>query len=126
MIIEDIPFFAEFVATTILLTFGYAFAKLWFNHSKDKSKARRKDQQKAEKDSGMEEQIDGYLDNIGTIGNKIENEINFIKEKGGTPEQLKSLESNLALARNVQKFEPIIRIAKKPLLKVIARFMDRV
>ena len=126
MIIEDIPFFTELIAIVILLTFGYAFMKLWFNHSKEKSKARRKDQQKAEKDSGMEEQIDGYLDNIGTIGNKIENEINFIKEKGGTPDQLKSLESNLALARNVQKFEPIIRIAKKPLLKIIAKYMDRV
>ena len=48
MIIEDIPFFAEFIATIIILTFGYAFAKLWFNHSKDKSKIRRTEQKKKE------------------------------------------------------------------------------
>jgi|TARA_R100001086_G_scaffold226785_1_gene145628 hypothetical protein len=125
MIIEDIPFFAEFVASIILLTFGYAFAKLWFNHSKDKSKIRRTEQKRKES-STLEDEMDKYLDNAGSIAQKIQAELDYLKSKGATPEQLKSLEDKLSLANKVQQYEPIIRIAGKPLMKKIISFMDRV
>ena len=126
MIIEEIPFFTEFVIMGLVLGFGYGFTKLFLNHLKDKTKIRRRDQQKTEKESGLENEIDSYLDNVGTIGNKIEQEIKFLKEKGATPDQLKSLESKLDTAHKVQQYEPIIRLAKKPVLKVIMRFLDKV
>ena len=80
MIIEEIPFFTEFVIMGLVLGFGYGFTKLFLNHLKDKTKIRRRDQQKTEKESGLENEIDSYLDNVGTIGNKIEQEIKFLKE----------------------------------------------
>ncbi len=113
MIIEEIPFFTEFVILGLVLGFGYGFTKLFLNHLKDKTKIRRRDQQKSEKESGLENEIDSYLDNVGTIGNKIEQEIKYLKEKGATPDQLKSLESKLETANKVQQYEPIIRLAKK-------------
>jgi|TARA_R100001530_G_C4295325_1_gene149092 Skp family chaperone for outer membrane proteins len=125
MIIEDIPFFAEFVATTILLTFGYAFAKLWFSHSKDKSKIRRTEQKRKESNT-LEDEMDKYLDNAGSIAQKIQAELDYLKSKGATSEQLKSLEDKLSLANKVQQYEPLIRIAGKPLIKKILSFVDRV
>ena len=125
MIIEDIPFFAEFVASTIILTFGYAFVKLWFNHSKDKSKIRRTEQKRKESNS-LEDEMDKYLDNAGNIAQKIQAELDYLKSKGATPEQLKSLEQKLDLANKVQQYEPIIRIAGKPLIKKIISLVDRV
>ena len=126
MIIEEIPFFTEFIIMGLVLGFGYGFTKLFLNHLKDKTKIRRRDQQKTEKESGLENEIDSYLDNVGTIGNKIEQEIKFLKEKGATPDQLKSLESKLDMANKVQQYEPIIRLGKKPVLKVLMRFLDKV
>ena len=126
MILEEIPFFTEFVIMGLVLGFGYGFTKLFLNHLKDKTKIRRRDQQKSEKVSGLESEIDSYLDNVGTIGNKIEQEIKFLKEKGATPDQLKSLESKLDMANKVQQYEPIIRLGKKPVLKVLMRFLDKV
>ena len=126
MILEEIPFFTEFVIMGLVLGFGYGFTKLFLNHLKDKTKIRRRDQQKSEKESGLENEIDSYLDNVGTIGNKIEQEIKFLKEKGATPDQLKSLESKLDMANKVQQYEPIIRLGKKPVLKVIMRLLDKV
>ena len=125
MIIEDIPFFAEFIASIIILTFGYAFAKLWFNHSKDKSKIRRTEQKRKESNT-LEDEMDKYLDNAGSIATKIQAELDYLKSKGATPEQLKSLEDKLSLANKVQQYEPIIRIAGKPLIKKILSFVDRV
>jgi len=125
MIIEDIPFFAEFIAFIIILTFGYAFMKLWFNHSKDKSKIRRTEQKRKESTS-LEDEMDKYLDNAGSIAQKIQAELDYLKSKGATPEQLKSLEQKLDLANKVQQYEPIIRIAGKPLIKKLIGFMDRV
>ena len=75
MILEEIPFFTEFVIMGLVLGFGYGFTKLFLNHLKDKTKIRRRDQQKSEKESGLENEIDSYLDNVGTIGNKIEQEM---------------------------------------------------
>ncbi len=126
MILEEIPFFTEFIIMGLVLGFGYGFTKLFLNHLKDKTKIRRRDQQKTEKESGLEDEIDSYLDNVGTIGNKIEQEIKFLKEKGATPDQLKSLESKLDMANKVQQYEHIIRLGKKPVLKVLMRFLDKV
>ena len=126
MILEEIPFFTEFVIMGLVLGFGYGFTKLFLNHLKDGAKIRKRDQQKSEKESGLEDEIDSYLDNVGTIGNKIEQEIKFLKEKGATPDQLKSLESKLDMANKVQQYEPIIRLGKKPVLKVLMRFLDKV
>ena len=126
MILEEIPFFTEFVIMGLVLGFGYGFTKLFLNHLKDKTKIRRRDQQKSEKESGLENEIDSYLDNVGSIGNKIEQEIKYLKEKGATPDQLKSLESKLDMANKVQQYEPIIRFGKKPVLKVLMRLLDKV
>ena len=125
MIIEDIPYLAEFVASTIILTFGYAFARLWFNHAKDKSKVRRTEQKRNESNS-LENEMDKYLDNAGGIATKIQAELDYLRSKGATPEQLKSLESKLDLANKAQQYEPIIRIAGKPMIKKLISFMDRV
>ena len=61
MILEEIPFFTEFVIMGLVLGFGYGFTKLFLNHLKDKTKIRRRDQQKSEKESGLENEIDSYL-----------------------------------------------------------------
>ena len=70
--------------------------------------------------------MDQYLDNAGGIATKIQAELDYLRSKGATPEQLKSLESKLDLANKVQQYEPIIRIAGKPIIKKLISFMDRV
>ena len=125
MIIEDIPYFAEFIATKIILTFGYAFARLWFSHAKDKSKIRRTEQKRKESNT-LEDEVDKYLDNAGSIAQKIQAELDYLRSKGATAEQLKSLEQKLDLANKVQQYEPIIRIAGKPLIKKIISLVDKI
>ena len=125
MIIEEIPFFVEFVVLGIVLGFGYGFTKLFLNHAKDKSKVRRSEQKRKESNT-LEDQMDQYLDNAGGIATKIQAELDYLRSKGATPEQLKSLESKLDLANRVQQYEPIIRIAGKPIIKKLISFMDRV
>ena len=41
---------------------------------------------------GEVEVEDKYLDNAGSIATKIQAELDYLKSKGATPEQLKSLE----------------------------------
>ena len=125
MIIEEIPFFVEFVVLGIVLGFGYGFTKLFLNHAKDKSKVRRSEQKRKESNT-LEDQMDQYLDNAGGIATKIQAELDYLRSKGATPEQLKRLESKLDLANKVQQYEPIIRIAGKPIIKKLISFMDRV
>jgi len=125
MIIEEIPFFVEFVVLGIVLGFGYGFTKLFLNHAKDKSKVRRSEQKRKESNT-LEDQMDQYLDNAGGIATKIQAELDYLRSKGATPEQLKSLESKLDLANKVQQYEPNIRIAGKPIIKKLISFMDRV
>ena len=108
MIIEEIPFFVEFVVLGIVLGFGYGFTKLFLNHAKDKSKVRRSEQKRKESNT-LEDQMDQYLDNAGGIATKIQAELDYLRSKGATPEQLKSLESKLDLANKVQQYEPIRR-----------------
>jgi len=105
MIIEEIPFFVEFVITGIVLGFGYGFTKLFLNHAKDKSK---------------------YLDNSASIVAHLESEITNLKSQGATPEQTKRMEGELNLAKKVQQYEPIIRIVGKPMLKKVMSIIDRV
>ena len=123
MIIEEIPFFTEFVLLGIILGFGYGFTKLFLNHAKDKNKVRRTER-KAEKDNNLENELDKYLDNAPAIIQHLESEIINLKEKGSTPEQTQRLESELNQARTLQKYEPIIRIAGKPLLKKAMSLLD--
>ena len=123
MIIEEIPFFTEFVLLGIILGFGYGFTKLFLNHAKDKNKVRRTER-KQEKDHNLENELDKYLDNAPAIIQHLESEINNLKEKGSTPEQTQRLESELNQARTLQKYEPIIRIAGKPLLKKAMSLLD--
>ena len=123
MIIEEIPFFVEFVITGIVLGFGYGFTKLFLNHAKDKNKVRRTER-KQEKDHNLENELDKYLDNAPAIIHHLESEIANLKEKGSTPEQTQRLESELNQARTLQKYEPIIRIAGKPLLKKAMSLLD--
>ena len=123
MIIEEIPFFAEFVLLGIILGFGYGFTKLFLNHAKDKNKVKRTER-KQEKDHNLENELDKYLDNAPAIIHHLESEIANLKEKGSTPEQTQRLESELNQARTLQKYEPIIRIAGKPLLKKAMSLLD--
>ena len=123
MIIEEIPFFTEFVLLGIILGFGYGFTKLFLNHAKDKNKVRRTER-KQEKDHNLENELDKYLDNAPAIIHHLESEIANLKEKGSTPEQTQRLESELNQARTLQKYEPIIRIAGKPLLKKAMSLLD--
>ena len=123
MIIEEIPFFVEFVIMGLLLGFGYGFTKLFLNHAKDKNKIRRTER-KQEKDHNLENELDKYLDNAPAIIHHLESEIANLKEKGSTPEQTQRLESELNQARTLQKYEPIIRIAGKPLLKKAMSLLD--
>ena len=125
MIIEEIPFFVEFVILGIVLGFGYGFTKLFLNHAKDKSKIKRTER-KAEKEHSLEDELDKYLDNAPAIIQHLESEIINLKEKGSTPEQTKRLESELSQVRTLQKYEPLIKIAGKPLLKKIMQVIDRV
>ena len=123
MIIEEIPFFTEFVLLGIILGFGYGFTKLFLNHAKDKNKVKRTERRQ-EKDHNLENELDKYLDNAPAIIHHLESEIANLKEKGSTPEQTQRLESELNQARTLQKYEPIIRIAGKPLLKKAMSLLD--
>ena len=123
MIIEEIPFFTEFVLLGIILGFGYGFTKLFLNHAKDKNKVKRTER-KQEKDHNLENELDKYLDNAPAIIHHLESEIANLKEKGSTPEQTQRLEGELNQARTLQKYEPIIRIAGKPLLKKAMSLLD--
>jgi len=125
MIIEEIPFFVEFVIIGIVIISGYSFTKLFLNHAKDKNKIRRTER-KQEKDHNLENELDKYLDNAPAIIKHLESEITNLKEKGSTPEQTQRLESELNQARTLQKYEPIIRIVGKPALKKIMSIIDRV
>ena len=64
------------------------------------------------------------MDNAPAIIHHLESEIANLKEKGSTPEQTQRLESELNQARTLQKYEPIIRIAGKPLLKKAMSLLD--
>ena len=123
MIIEEIPFFTEFVLLGIILGFGYGFTKLFLNHAKDKNKVKRTER-KQEKDHNLENELDKYLDNAPAIIHHLESEIANLKEKGSTPEQTQRLEGELNQAKTLQKYEPIIRIAGKPLLKKAMSLLD--
>jgi len=48
-----------------------------------------------------------------------------LKEKGATPEQCKSLESKLDLAKKAQQYEMPIRMFGKPVIKKILNMVDR-
>ena len=124
MIIEEIPFFVEFVITGIVLGFGYGFTKLFLNHAKDKSKIRRSERKTKEANS-MEDEMDKYLNNIPAITQHLEIELMNLKEKGATPEQCKSLESKLDLARKAQQYEMPIRMLGKPILKKVLSVIDK-
>ena len=125
MIVEEIPFFVEFVITGIILGFGYGFTKLFLNHAKDKSKI-RKSERKAQQSHNIEDEMDKYLDNTPAIVAHLESEIANLKSTGATSEQTKRMEGELNLAKKVQQFEPIIRILGKPALKKIMSVIDRV
>ena len=125
MILEEIPFFVEFVITGIVLGFGYGFTKLFLNHAKDKSKIKRTER-KAQQSHNIEDEMDKYLDNSASIVAHLESEITNLKEQGATPEQTKRMEGELSLAKKVQQYEPIIRIVGKPALKKIMSIIDRV
>ena len=125
MILEEIPFFVEFVITGIALGFGYGFTKLFLNHAKDKSKI-RKSERKAQQSHNLEDEMDKYLDNSPAIVAHLESEITNLKSQGATPEQTKRMEGELNLAKKVQQYEPIIRIIGKPMLKKVMSIIDRV
>ena len=125
MILEEIPFFVEFVITGIVLGFGYGFTKLFLNHAKDKSKI-RKSERRAQQSHNLEDEMDKYLDNSPAIVAHLESEITNLKSQGATPEQTKRMEGELNLAKKVQQYEPIIRIIGKPMLKKVMSIIDRV
>ena len=124
MIIEEIPFFVEFVVLGIVLGFGYGFTKLFLNHAKDKSKVRRSER-KAKEANSVEDEIDKYLGSLPAITQHLEVELMNLKEKGATPEQCKSLESKLDMAKKAQQYEPILRIVGKPALKKVLSIVDK-
>ena len=124
MIVEEIPFFVEFVIIGIVLGFGYGFTKLFLNHAKDKNKIRRSER-KAKEANSVEDEIDKYLNNIPAITQHLEIELMNLKEKGATPEQCKSLESKLDLARKAQQYEMPLRLVGKPLLKKLLVIVDK-
>ena len=125
MIIEEIPFFVEFVITGIVLGFGYGFTKLFLNHAKDKNKIKRSER-KAQQSHNLEDEMDKYLDNSPAIVAHLESEITNLKSQGATPEQTKRMEGELNLAKKVQQYEPIIRIVGKPMIKKVMSIIDRV
>ena len=71
MILEEIPFFVEFVITGIVLGFGYGFTKLFLNHAKDKNKIKRSEK-KAEQSHNVQDEMEKYLDNLGGITQHLE------------------------------------------------------
>jgi len=124
MIIEEIPFFVEFVIVGIVLGFGYGFTKLFLSHAKDKSRIKRSER-KAKEANSVEDELDKYLNNIPAITQHLEIELMNLKEKGATPEQCKSLESKLDLARKAQQYEMPIRMFGKPILKKVLNVVDK-
>ena len=125
MILEEIPFFTEFVLLGIVLGFGYGFTKLFLNHARDKNKVRRSER-KAKEANGLEDELDSYLNNAPQIAQKIQAELDYLKKNDATPEQMKSLESKLELLNKVQQYEPLIKMIGKPALKKIMSIIDRV
>ena len=123
--IDQIPFFTEFVLLGIVLGFGYGFTKLFLGHAKDKNKIKRNEAKKKQENS-LEDELDSYINNAPAIAQKIQAELNYLKENNATPEQMKSLESKLDLLQKVQQYEPIIKIAGKPLLKKVLSIIDKV
>ena len=123
MIIEEIPFFTEFILLGIILGFGYGFTKLFLNHAKDKNKVRRSER-KAKEANGLEDELDSYINNAPQIAQKIQAELNYLKENNATPEQMKSLESKLELLNKVQQYEMPLRLVGKPkkLLVIVDKF----
>ena len=124
MIIEEIPFFVEFVIVGIVLGFGYGFTKLFLSHAKDKSRIKRSER-KAKEANSVEDELDKYLNNIPAITQHLEIELMNLKEKGATPEQCKSLESKLDLAKKAQQYEMPIRMFGKPAIKKILNMVDK-
>ena len=125
MIIEEIPFFVEFIITGIVLGFGYGFTRLFLNHAKDKNKIRRSER-KAKESNGLEDELDSYINNAPQIAQKIQAELTYLKENNATPEQMKSLEGKLELLNKVHQYEPLIKMIGKPALKKIMSIIDRV
>jgi len=123
--IDQIPFFTEFIVLGIVLGFGYGFTKLFLGHAKDKNKIKRSEAKKKQ-ESSLEDELDSYINNAPAIAQKIQAELNYLKENNATPEQMKSLESKLDLLQKVQQYEPIIKIAGKPLLKKVLSIIDKV
>jgi len=124
MIIEEIPFFVEFVLLGIVLGFGYGFTKLFLNHAKDKNKVRRSER-KAKEANGLEDELDSYINNAPQIAQKIQAELTYLKQNNATPEQMKSLESKLELLNKVQQYEMPLRLVGKPLLKKLLVIVDK-
>ena len=125
MIIEEIPFFVEFVLLGIILGFGYGFTKLFLNHARDKNKVRRSER-KAKEANGLEDELDSYLNNAPQIAQKIQAELDYLKKNDATPEQMKSLESKLELLNKVQQYEIPLKLIGKPLFKKIVSIIDKV
>ena len=125
MIVEEIPFFVEFVLLGIVLGFGYGFTKLFLNHARDKNKARRSER-KAKEANGLEDELDSYLNNAPQIAQKIQAELDYLKKNDATPEQMKSLESKLELLNKVQQYEIPLKLIGKPLFKKIVSIIDKV
>ena len=124
MIIEEIPYFVEFIVLGIVLGFGYGFTKLFLNHAKDKSRVKRSER-KAQQNNNVGDELEKYLDNIPAITQHLEIELLNLKEKGATPEQCKSLESKLDLARKAQQYEMPIKLLGKPILKKVLTIIDK-
>ena len=124
MIIEEIPFFVEFVITGIVLGFGHGFTKLFLNHAKDKNKIRRSER-KAKESNGLEDELDSYINNAPQIAQKIKAELDYLKKNDATPEQMKSLESKLEMLNKVQQYEMPIKLIGKPFLKKLLVIIDR-
>ena len=125
MILEEIPFFTEFILLGIVLGFGYGFTKLFLNHARDKNKVRRSER-KAKEANGLEDELDSYLNNAPQIAQKIQAELDYLKKNDATPEQMKSLESKLELLNKVQQYEIPLKLIGKPLFKKIDSIIDKV
>ena len=125
MILEEIPFFTEFILLGIILGFGYGFTKLFLSHARDKNKVRRSER-KAKEANGLEDELDSYLNNAPQIAQKIQAELDYLKKNDATPEQMKSLESKLELLNKVQQYEIPLKLIGKPLFKKIVSIIDKV
>jgi len=125
MIIEEIPFFVEFVIMGLVLGFGYGFTKLFLNHAKDKNRIRRTER-KAKEANGLEDELDNYINNAPQIAQKIQAELDYLKQNNATPEQMKSLESKLDILNKVQQYEMPIKLIGKPFLKKLLVIIDKI